>query len=207
CSRLLAASPAPRRMVLNVAEFLGKKPGDNPHFWYNPAYVNQVAARVEHDLAALDPPDAASFQKRYRALQTALGQYQQRIAAIRRRFGGMKVAATEDIFTYLARAAGLDLISPPVFMEAVGAGNEPPAQSIVQFEEQLKRASVLVYNKQTVTPLTGQMKNRAQADGIPVVGITETVQPPDASFEDWMDSQIVALQVALEKTAGKRLGK
>jgi len=33
-----------------------------------------------------------------------------------------KVAATEDIFVYLANAAGLDLVSPPAFTAAVAEG-------------------------------------------------------------------------------------
>src|SRR5690242_9025587 len=35
--KLLSASSAPNRKVLNVATLLGKKEGDNPHFWYSPA--------------------------------------------------------------------------------------------------------------------------------------------------------------------------
>ena len=35
--KLLGASENPNRKVLNVATLLGKKEGDNPHFWYDPA--------------------------------------------------------------------------------------------------------------------------------------------------------------------------
>ena len=34
--KLLDANPADGRMVLTVADLLGKHEGDNPHFWYNP---------------------------------------------------------------------------------------------------------------------------------------------------------------------------
>jgi zinc/manganese transport system substrate-binding protein len=62
----------------------------------------------------------------------------------------------------------------------------------------------LVYNEQTVTPLTEEMKRMAAQEGIPVVGITETVQPRDVSFETWMDAEVTALQNALSsKTTGK----
>jgi zinc/manganese transport system substrate-binding protein len=204
--KLLNAGVNPHRKVLNVAGLLGKKAGNNPHFWYNPAYVNRVVAQMEHDLIALDPADADYFRQRDQALKTALAQYQNRIAAIRKQFSGTKVAATEDIFVYLAKAAGLDLISPPAFMQAVAEGNEPPAQSIVEFHDQLesKEPAVLVYNRQTVTPLTEGIKKLAADEGIPVVGITETVQPPDASFQKWMDSELISLQNALN---AKVLGK
>ena len=34
--KLVGAGSSPNRKVLNVATLLGKKEGDNPHFWYNP---------------------------------------------------------------------------------------------------------------------------------------------------------------------------
>ncbi len=161
---------------------------------------------MEQDLAALDPVNASSYEVNYKMFQDSLAQYQNRIAAIKQKFGGTKVAATEDIFSYLADAAGLNLISPPAFIEAVAEGNDPPASSIVEFEDQLKSGGVrvLVYNKQTTTPLTETMKKLAADEGIPVVGVTETIQPPDMPFGDWMNAELVALESALgAKTSGQ----
>lgn len=204
--KLLGASSDPNRKVLNVATLLGKKEGDNPHFWYSPAYVNQVTAQMEQDLIALDPANASYYEGNYKMLQASLAQYQNRIATIQQQFGGAKVAATEDIFVYLADAAGLDLVSPPAFIQAVAEGNDPPASSIVEFENQLKSGAirVLVYNQQTITPLTESIKKLAADQGIPVIGVTETIQPPDASFEDWMNAELIELQNALNaKTLGQ----
>lgn len=190
---------AANRKVLDVAVLLGKKNGDNPHFWYGPDYVNAAAAQMEKDFVALDPANAAYYETRYAELQVSLAKYQDRIAAIKTQFGGTKVATTEDIFVYLANAAGLDLVSPPAFTEAVAEGNDPPAASVVQFGDQLKagEVKVLVYNEQTVTPLTSNMRAIATGEGIPTVGVTETIQPPAMPFEDWMDAQVAALQQAL----------
>jgi len=200
------SSGNPDRKVLNVANLLGKKDGDNPHFWYSPTYVDQVIAQMEQDLIALDPADTSYYQTQYAALQQSLAPYQNRINAIQQQFGGTQVAATEDIFAYLATASGLDLVSPPAFIQAVAEGNDPPASSIVEFENQLKsgQPAVLVYNEQTVTPLTDNMKKLAADENIPVVGVTETIQPPDVSFEDWMNSELIDLQNALNaKTLGQ----
>lgn len=70
---------SPDRKVLNVADLLGKKEGDNPHFWYDPVYVNQAIARMEQDLIALDPADTAYYQAQYTMLQASLAPYQSRI--------------------------------------------------------------------------------------------------------------------------------
>lgn len=201
--KLVSAGGKPTRKVLIIADLVGKKDGDNPHLWYNPAFVNQAIARMDADLVALDPAHADDFRANLKTLQDNLAPYQNRIASIKAQFGGTKVAATEDIFEYLSDAAGLDLVSPPAFIQAVAEGNDPPAQSVVTFENQLKAGDVrvLVYNQQTVTPLTDSMKKLAADENIPIVGVTETIQPPDASFQDWMNAQLIALENALNARA------
>ena len=88
-------------------------------------------------------------------------------------------------------------------MEAVAEGNDPPAQSIVQFEQQITsgNVSVLVYNAQTVTPLTQSIKALAAQHNIPIVGVTETIQPPDVPFQVWMNAELISLQNALNANA------
>jgi zinc/manganese transport system substrate-binding protein len=203
---LLSASPNAGRKVLVVALLLGKKEGDNPHFWYSPDFVNRVVARMESDLISIDPKDTDYFQVQYKALQSSLAKYQNRIASIKHAFGGTKVASTESIFVYLADAAGLNLVSPPEFIDAVAEGNDPPASSIVEFENQIKshEPQVLVYNEQTVTPLTDNIKRLAAEANIPTIGITETIQPPDVTFQEWMNAELMTLQNALN---AKALGK
>jgi len=197
--KLISAGTKPDCKVLNVADLLGKKEGDNPHFWYDPDYVNQTVKQMELDLISIDPSNTSYYEQNYANLELALEPYQNRIAEIKQQFNGTKVASTESIFEYVANATGLDLVSPHDFMYAVAEGNDPPAQSVVEFEQQLQsdNVSVLVYNEQTVTPITSNMKTLAAQQGIPVIGITETIQPPDVSFEDWMNSELINLQNAL----------
>ena len=201
--KLIAASNTPKQKVLNVADLLGKKQGDNPHFWYSPAYVNETVKAMYSDLVLIDPADTAYYTQQYSALNSSLGVYNSRISEIKQKFAGTKVASTESIFEYLANATGLDLISPPAFMEAVAEGNDPPAQSVVEFQQQIQsgNVSVLVYNAQTVTPLTQNIKAMAAAKGIPIVAVTETIQPPDVSFQVWMNAELISLQNALNAQA------
>ena len=132
--------------------------------------------------------------------------YQNNIASIKQQFGGTSVACTEDIFIYLGDSAGLICISPPAFIQAVGEANDPPVSSIVKFQDQLenKQPKILVYNEQTVTPITESMKKIATDQKIPTVGISETIQPPNISFQDWMSGQLLAIENALKiSTSGK----
>jgi zinc/manganese transport system substrate-binding protein len=201
--KLISASNDPHQVVLNVADLLGKKQGDNPHFWYSPYYVNTTVRATYSDLVSIDPADTAYYTHQYTSLNVSLGQYNARINEIRNKFAGTKVASTESIFVYMADATGLDLVSPPDFMEAVAEGNDPPAQSVVEFQQLIQNGSVsvLVFNAQTVTPLTDNIKALAATKGIPIVAVTETIQPPDVTFQDWMNAELISLQNALNAKA------
>lgn len=199
--KLVAANPSSNRLNLRVAQLIGASSQDNPHFWYNPAYVNRVAERLEQDFIRLDPANTAYYHARYGALQQKLSVYQATIAHIKQRFAGTPVAATEDIFAYFAQASGLQLISPPTFMQAVAEDTDPPTNSFSQFQQQLQGGAVrlFIYNQQTITPLTESLQRIAIANHIPTVGITETIQPASLSFSDWMQKQSQAILEALQQ--------
>src|SRR5437763_8771812 len=199
--KLLSANPSQNRKVFTVAQLLNKKPGDNEHFWYNPDWVEKVADRISSDYQALDPANAGYFSQQREALRTALKPYHDAIARIRAAHSGAAVGATESIFVYLGRALGLTLISPAQFMQAISEGNDPPAQTVAEFQDQVshRQIKVLVYNTQTSTPITDNLKQLATRNGIPVVGISETVEPRTAAFQDWQVSQLNSLQAALSR--------
>jgi zinc/manganese transport system substrate-binding protein len=201
--KLLAANPSIGRNVLNVADLLGKMEGDNPHFWYNPDYLQQVIIQITGDYQSLDPADAAYFSTQQTVLENALMPYRQLIQSIKQSYGGTQIGGTESIVVYMADALGLDLISPPDFMNAVSEGNDPPTQSVAMFEQQInqKQISALIYNNQTATAVTTNLKQLAIAQSIPVVGISETMEPPDTTFQNWQFAQLTALRNALSSGA------
>jgi len=202
-SKLLSANPNPSRKVFTVADPLNKKAGDNPHFWYNPDWVEQVADKITADFQAIDSADASYFSQQRAAFRTALQPYHDRIAKIRAAFSGVPVGSTESIFEYLATALGLNLISPPEFMKAVAEGNDPPAQTVAEFHDLIagKKIKVLVHNVQTSTNITEELKRQATNNGIPVVGVSETLQPVDATYQEWQNAQLLTLQNALNAQA------
>jgi zinc/manganese transport system substrate-binding protein len=201
---VLAAQPEAARRVLTVATLLGKRPGDNPHFWYDPAYVDQVIARISADYAALDPSEAAYFQAQSTKFSRLLAPYRERIAYIQQHFGGVRIAGTESVFQYMAQYLRLDLITPYAFMEAVAEGNDPPSPGLVTFTRQIQARAfaVLVFNAQTITPLTTSLEDQTAAAHLPTVPVTETLAPQSATFEAWMDGELDALITALQTGSG-----
>jgi zinc/manganese transport system substrate-binding protein len=198
--KMLDANPANGRTVLDVSGVVGKRPGDNPHFWYNPDYVEQVIARITRDYQSIDPNDAEYFALEKAALEESLAQYHQIASSIRQSYSGVKVGSTESIFVYMASSLGLDLVSPPAFMNAISQGTDPPAQSVVQFQQQItgKQLAVLVFNRQTTTAIVTNLRQTAADNGIATVGVTETVVPAGSTFQAWQVSQLQAILDALK---------
>jgi zinc/manganese transport system substrate-binding protein len=201
--KLLDANSSSHRTVLNIAQLLGRKPGDNPHFWYNPGYVLTVADKITAEYQAIDSGDASFFDQQRAALTAALKPYTDRIAEIKGKYAGTPIGSTESIFVYMATALGLNLISPPDFMDAVAQGTDPPASAVAQFHDQVagRQIKVLVFNIQASSALTASLRQLAQQQQIPLVGVTETLQPVGATYQDWQASQLTALEAALASSA------
>jgi zinc/manganese transport system substrate-binding protein len=194
--------------VLNGVTVDGGIVTGNPHQWYNPLYVNHTLIAMYSDLVALEPGSKAVFQQNFANLNSSTGggamgvsidQLFNRANQIKAAFAGTVVASTESIFVYLANYTGLDLVTPQEFMEAIAEGNDPPAQSVTLFECQLESGNVkvLVYNVQTVTPITTTIEALAPQHNVTVTFVSETIQPPDTSFQDWMYGQYNQLYNAL----------
>jgi zinc/manganese transport system substrate-binding protein len=199
---ILSAENTANQVVLNVQGLINQSVTANPHFWYSPYYVNDTVAAMYKDLIKIAPADRAYFTQQYANLNASLWQsYMSQEVYIKAHYSGVPVASTESIFVYTANATGLDVVSPPAFMEAVAEGNDPPAQSVAQFETLLQGGNssvrVLVYNEQTVTPLTQTIKAEAAQYQIPIIGVTETIQPPTATFQAWMQGELYSLTNAL----------
>jgi zinc/manganese transport system substrate-binding protein len=127
------------------------------------------------------------------------------VARIRKRFAGTPVGATESIFVPMAKATGLDLISPPGLMNAVAEDANPSVRDVALFEQQIKdkKIKVLVYNNQTSENLTSRLRAMAEKAGIPIVGVSETLTPVEATFEGWQTSQLKELEDALASSTGQ----
>ncbi len=200
--KLLDANPAAGRHVLTVAELLGKKVGDNPHFWYSPDYVVRVADAITAHYKSIDSAGSAYFDQRRADFAAALQPYTDEIGKIRSMYPGTPVGATESIFVYLASALGLNLTSPPAFMDAVAEGNDPPASAVIEFQNQISanQIKVLVFNVQTTTAVTTNIIALAASHHIPKVGVSETLLPQNLTFQDWQLKQLMSVEAALSTT-------
>ena len=198
-NKLLAASSPSGRTVITVADLVNKKPGDNPHVWYDPATMPLFAKALHAELVRRDPAHQVAYDANLATFDASLRPLTAKIAHIRARFAGTQVAATEPVFGYMAGALGLKMTNS-AFQLAVMNGTEPGARQVAAFQNDLKtrRAKVLLYNLQVTDPATERLKAVARAAGVPIVGVTET-QPAGKTYTTWMLAQLTALEQALQK--------
>jgi zinc/manganese transport system substrate-binding protein len=200
-SRLLAAAGSSHRVVVTVANVLHVTGSDpNPHLWYDAPKLPVVVTAIADSLASADPADAAAYHRGATATIASLQPLEQAVRALRAADAGEPVAYTERVPGYLLAAAGLNVLTPPGFARSIEDGTEPAASDELAMRALITdhRIKALIYNEQATSPATAQLQSMAQAAGIPVVPVTETM-PADATFESWQVGQVRALAAALAR--------
>lgn len=202
------AVPDSSRKVIDVQKLLGLPDSTpNPHLWYKPSTMPAVASAIATGLAAIQPAHASYFRARAHAFDSSLTAWNQAIAAFRARYPGTPVAVTEPVADYLLQAAGTDIMTPFPFQADIMNGVDPSAQDVA-LERNLftqRKVRVFLYNQQVTDTLTQSFIALAQRNGIPVVGVYETMPEPGYDYQSWMLAETRALQqaVASKKSAEK----
>ncbi|TAL78097.1 MAG: cation ABC transporter substrate-binding protein [Beijerinckiaceae bacterium] len=195
--KLLRAARNPQRKVIVVAELIGKKPGDNPHVWYDLVAIKAFAKSLTDDLVAVDPAHAAAYRSRLTQFQRSLLPISAKIKQLRTRLAGTPVTATEPVFGYMLDALGM-VSRNQKFQLAVMNNTEPSASDVAGFESDLKhhRVRLLIYNSQASDPVAERMLKLAKESQVPVVGATET-EPPGKSYQVWIAGELDAIARAV----------
>ncbi len=194
------AVPSSARKVVVVQDLLGL-PGStpNPHLWYRPGTMAAVANAIAAGLAAIQPAHAAYFRARAAAFINSLQAWDSAIAQFKASYPGTPVATTEPVADYLLQALGADNLTPWAFQAAVMNGTDPSAQDVAAERNLLTqhRVKALVYNQQVTDSLTESFISLARANGIPVVGVYETMPAPGYDYQSWMRAEVRALRAAV----------
>jgi zinc/manganese transport system substrate-binding protein len=188
--------------VVTAATVLHVSDSDpNPHLWYDIPAIPKVAAAITAALVHAAPADAATFEHNLRTFDASLAPLTAVLATIKREFKGAPVAYTERVPGYALAAAGLSVKTPVGFARSVEDGSDPGPGDTLAMERLLTDhgIDVLLYNVQTVTPVTTQIRQLAITHGIPVVGVSETMPSAFHSYQQWQLSQLTALLHALQK--------
>jgi zinc/manganese transport system substrate-binding protein len=192
-------APNSDRKIIDVQHLLGLPDSTpNPHLWYSPRTMPAVARAIAADLAALRPAHAAYFRARAARFVAALRPWLAAIASFKSDYGGTPVATTEPVGDYLLQAVGARNLTPFGLQADIMNGVDLSPQD-VSLQDSLfaqHKVKVFVYNQQVVDSVTEAFLAAARRDGIPVVGVYETM-PTGFSYQSWMLAETQALRKAV----------
>jgi zinc/manganese transport system substrate-binding protein len=198
--KILAAATNSDRKVIDVQHLLGLPDSTpNPHLWYDPKTMPAVAEAVAAALSELMPAHAAVFRSNAQNFDASLRPWTEAISSFKARYGHTPVAVTEPVADYMLEAAGCDISTPFSLQAAIMNGTDPSPQDVTT-QNQLfdgHKVKVFLYNQQVTDALTQTFLDRAKKNGIPVVGVYETMPIPGFDYQTWMVAEVSALRKAV----------
>jgi zinc/manganese transport system substrate-binding protein len=208
-NKIEAAAPNPARKVIDVQQLLRLPDSTpNPHLWYSPATMPAVAKALVSELSALQPGHAAYFRANERRFEASLDPWRRAMASFKAAFPGTPVAVTEPVGDYLLQALGTKNLTPFGFQADVMNGVDPSPQDVTLQRKLLAdhKVRAFLYNQQVTDSLTQSFLTQARMDGIPVVGVYETMPTPGYDYQSWMLAEVQALRRAVaDRTSTQRL--
>jgi zinc/manganese transport system substrate-binding protein len=208
-NRIESAAPSSSRRVIDVQRLLGLPDSTaNPHLWYKPSTMPAVAVALADDLSAIQPAHAAYFRANVRRFDASLRPWYEALAQFKARYPNTPVASTEPVGNYMLEAAGTENLTPFTLQADIMNGVDPAPQNVTYqtglFSQH--RVKVFVYNQQVTDSLTQSFLSAAASNGVPVVGVYETMPTPGYDYQSWMLAEVRALQRAVaDRTSTQKL--
>lgn len=184
--------------VVNAADGIGAKEGDNPHVWFSAKARSTAAGAIEQAYEKARPADAAYFKQRYQEWQAKETKLTAAMEAAKAKVNGDSYAATESVAKYLADDLGLKDATPEGYANASANEAEPAPADIKKYVETLEAGKVrlLFVNDQEANDTTQQLVDAAGKGGVPIVHLTESMPDGQADIESWMTSLVEQVDTA-----------
>lgn len=201
--KLAAASDGAGRQTLDVSKIVGAAPDANTHFFDDPALVEQVAQRVTTLLRARPDADQAALDAQAKAFQSGVTAIEARMAAMRSDAKGRRVAMTEPVGARMLDRLGITIVNSRMAVAGMHR-SEPPARDVATVEMALSHHDLafLVMNPAVTSPAMARLADRAKAEQVPVVTLTET-PPAGESWHGWYAGRLDRVQMALASAADR----
>lgn len=192
------AVPSVDAYSLLDAAAVGEAQPANEHVFYELNTVIATAERIAAQLGRNDSAHADEYRSRAAAFTAKAKGILETQHALRNQFQDAAVVATEPVAHYLLLAAGLTDKTPAAFTAAIEQDTDPAPAAVAAMLDLISQRQVaaLLFNDQTVTGATKQIVQAAQAAGVPVVAVTETL-PSGADYLTWQAETVDRLSAAL----------
>lgn len=180
------------------AAALGEPQPANEHVFYDLGTAKAVAEQIADKLAVADPTHSGEYHSRAKEFGTKADAILNSEHSIGTAHPGAAVVATEPVAHYLLLAAKLTDKTPKGFTAAIEQDTDPAPVDVAAMLDLITehQVDVLIFNDQTATAATKQIRDAAQRAGVPIVAVTETL-PAGSDYLSWQTDTANRLAEAL----------
>ncbi len=172
---------------------------DNEHVWYDFDSVGEFAENFVAALAEIRPEAVADVNKNFDTFNIELENLKTRLGGLAGHSFGLGVVATEGVGNLLLEHAGFENLTPESLADAVEEETEVPPAALAETETLIKNnlVSILVTNLQVEDPISERLRKLAEAEGVPVVQLSELIPTEGLNYFDWMNEVLDQIQEAV----------
>lgn len=168
---------------------------ENEHVWYDLAMMSEFAIDLAEHLGEVSPDNAELYTDNAETLAEEIDALDERNRSLEAE--GVTFMSTEPVSAYLLGDAGFEDETDQDFLSAIEHGDDVAPRLLQDALATAEDVDVLVYNEQTETNQSQQIREAAEAAGVPVVEFSETLPDDADDYLSWMDANIDQLEELL----------
>ncbi|TLQ04155.1 metal ABC transporter substrate-binding protein [Pediococcus stilesii] len=174
-----------------------KKEGDNPHLWYKPETMPQLANLLAKKFGKMQPNNQKYFEqnaKKYIASLKPVQNVINDLKKVAKNSAKKNVYVSEPVFDYALESLGFK-VADTAYEEAAENGTDPAPKVVKTMQEKIEQRQIafFVFNKQVSSKNIKNLVELAKKNNVPVLPVTETPEN-NATYKEWMLKQYHELQ-------------
>lgn len=169
--------------------------GEDPHFWLDPERLAAVATEVSHELAEVDPDNAATYESNAEQLTTELAaldeEFTEGLATCQRD----TIVVSHEAYGFLADKYGLEQVG----IAGLDPETEPSPARLAEIGEVVEAEGVTtVFSESLVNPKVAETLAAEHGIETAVLDPVEAQADENADYQQVMRDNLQALRTALD---------
>ena len=172
---------------------------ENEHVWYDFHSVEEFSEAFVAALNDIRPEAFTDVNKNYDTFKVELDNLETRLEGLSGHSLGLGVVATEGVGNLLLDHAGFENLTPEALADAIEEETEVPPAALAETETMIKNnlVALLITNLQVEDQVSERLRKLAEAEGVPVVQLSELIPDADMNYFDWMNQVLDQIQEAV----------
>ncbi len=192
------------QMAVPVAESTGESEThahthDNEHVWYDFDSVGEFSQNFVAALTDIRPESFTDVNKNFDTFKIELDNLKIRLEGLAGHSLGLGVVATEGVGNLMLEHAGFENLTPEALADAIEEETEVPPAALAKTETLIKNnlVAILITNAQVEDQVSERLRKLAEAEGVPVVQLSELIPEAGMNYFDWMNQVLDQVQEAV----------